>query len=318
MIPSINFLEGRLCMKQVQETLQPRYVKDLAFLYFLSPLFFIGTILPLSSGIFAAIPLAGLMSLPFLYLYDRYLMRRSLPLILRLMFMALAVFLGMNGLYGFSRFVKTCVMPDTPILLLPLALLLFAVWIAWDDIHVLERFSRITAPIVLILLALSILSAATKIEPAFAERPRLSLHQGNGGFFSMLWLIFFLYLAEGLILLTLLRQQFKVRDCPSKEKPPAIFAEMTKGLLLGGLVLSLAYWVTILALGSDVFEILTYPIYYPPGLTKSAEYLERTEILLLAVFLFTEFLRTGVFLMLLKEGLLAIYTAFGNDESQNT
>lgn len=305
-------------MKQFQETLQPRYVKDLAFLYFLSPLFFIGTVLPLSDGMFAAIPLSGLMALPFLYLYDRYLTCHSLPLILRLVFMVLAVFLGISGLYGFSRFVKTCVMPDTPIFLLPAALLIFAVWISWDDIHVLERFSRIAAPIVLILFALSILSAATKIEPVFAERPRLSFFPGNEGFFSILWMIFFLYLAEGLILLTLLRQQFKVRDCPNQKKPPAIFAEMTKGMLFGGLLLSLAYWVTILVLGSDVFEILTYPIYYPPGLTKSAEYLERTEILLLAVFLFTEFLRTGVFLMLLKEGLLAIYTAFGNDESQNT
>lgn len=303
-------------MSNLDHQKHPRYVEALGFLYFLSPLFFIGSVLPLSRGIWIAIPLASLMALPFFYLYDQFLIAHRLHLSIRLIFMILAVFLGISGLFYFSRFVKICVMPETPGFLLPAAILLFAVWSSLKDIHVLERFSRIAAPIVFFLLCVSIISAATKIDFHFLENPLGdSLGSALGGtFFPMLWLIFALYLGEGLILLTLVRQQFKVRDSQEYEKPPAIFYSMAKGLLLSALLLSATYLITILALGPDVFEILTYPVYYPPGLTRSAEYLERIEILLLAVFLFSEFLRTGVFLLLLKEGFHSICTVFGNDE----
>ncbi|WP_130863811.1 GerAB/ArcD/ProY family transporter [Bacilliculturomica massiliensis] len=282
------------------EEQQPKYQEYLAFVYFLSSVFFLGALIPFHRMIWAGILLGAFLALPFLYgvhkLIARYGTGKSLLLLAGLLSCGLCAV----TLYCLSDFLAFCALQELPVWFFPAAFLLCCVYGAVRDIYVLERFSKLCGPVVLALLFLAVCSGISKVRLSlsygfFAWRdflaPSFSAFLAGTVFFAVL------FFAEGLVLLTIMN---------AKRKTPAVFKDTVRGFLLSAFFLAAAYLVTVLALGPDVFEMLTYPIYYPPGLTGTAEYLERIEVILLAVFILSEFVKTAVCLLTIKESLLAI------------
>lgn len=292
--------------KELYEEQQPRYLEYLAFLYFLSSIFFLGALIPFHRMMWATLLCGGLLALPFLYGVHKLIHRYGIGKPLLALTAVIAALFAALTLYCLSEFLFSCVLQELPVWLFPAAFLLCCIYAAVKDIHVLERFSKLCGPVVLLLLFLAVCSGIAKVRLSFTYgffSWRDYTATSAGAFFSGVLFFAVLFFSEGIVLLTILNQ---------KRKTPAIFKDAAIGFLLSIVFLSAAYLVTVLALGPDVFELLTYPVYYPPGLTGNAEYLERIEVILLAVFILSEFVKTAVCLMMIKESLLVILGKTGS------
>ena len=281
---------------------QPRYLEYLSFLYFLSSVFFLGALVPFHRTMWLSLLLGAALALPLLLALHRLISRFGQGKAMLSAAAAAAACLFAVTLYCFSQFLDACVLQELPMWLFPGAFLLCCAYTAAKDIHVLERFSKLCGPVILILLFLALCSGGAKASLTmeygfFSWRdfmpPRAQALTGGGMFFALLFLVQYLVLA---VLVN------------AKRKTPAPFKDAAKGFWLSAVFLSASCLVAALALGPDVFELLAYPVYYPPGLTGTAEYLERIEVILLAVFVFSEFVKTSLCLMAIKEALLVIFS----------
>lgn len=299
-------------MNGLHEEQQPRYMEYLAFLYYLGTFFFIGRCFPMHRMVWFSFFISAILAGLLLYVYYLYLTKHKIGRWVLLCTLLISIFIGCFSIYCFSDFFHTCVLNDTPIWLFPLAFLLVCVGMARKDIYVLELFSRILGPVVLFFLLLANCSSISKIESPYTHGFLTFdgfIHPSGNSFWVSTLLFFVIYFAEGFVLLTLLSL---------RKKSPSVFKDTAKGLFLSVILLATTYLVTVLALGPEVFELLTYPIYYPPGLTQTAEYLERIEVILLAVFVFSEFLKFSLLLMMCREAISFIYTAFSNNSIEKT
>lgn len=287
-------------MNNIYEEEQPRYLEYLSFLYFLSSIFFLGALIPFHRTMWINLFLGAVITIPLLYGVQRLIRRFGVGKLLPILAAVIATVLCAISIYCLSQFLFSCVLQSLPIWMFPAAFLLCCAYVASKDIHVLERFSKLCGPVILVLLFLAICSGISKVRLSFsygffAWRDFISL--SPKAFIPGTLFFAALFFLEGFVLITILN---------IKRKTPAVFKDMAKGFILSTVFLAAAYLTTVLALGPDVFELLTYPVYYPPGLTGTAEYLERIEVILLAVFIFSEFVKTGVCLMMIKESIYLI------------
>lgn len=299
-------------MNELREEQQPRYMEYLAFLYYLGTFFFIGRCFPMHRMVWFSFFISAILAAIILYAFYRYIKNHEIGKWLLLSAMLISIFIGSFSLYCFTDFFHTCVLNDTPVWLFPSAFLLVCAVMAKKDIHVLELFSRLLGPVILFLLILADCSSISKIELPYTHGFLTFdgfINPSINAFWGSTILFFIIYFAEGFVLLTLLLL---------RKKSPSVYRDTTKGLFVSVILLAITYLVTVLALGPEVFELLTYPVYYPPGLTQTAEYLERIEVILLAVFLFSEFLKFSLLLMMCREAVSFIYTAFSNSSTKET
>ncbi len=296
----------------LQEEQQPRYIGYLAFLYYLGTFFFIGRCIPLHRMAWLSFFIAAIAASILLYLFHQYIKRYSIGKWVLLISVLFCVFIIISTFHCFIDFFHTCVLTNSPKWLFPAFFFLLCIWMAKKDIWVIELFSRLLGPVTLFFLILANGSSISKIElPYTHDSLRFDgfMQLSNNSFWNSTLLFFIIYFAEGFVLLTLLSM---------RKKNPSVYKDITKGLFASVILVSVTYFVTVLALGPEVFELLTYPVYYPPGLTQTAEYLERIEVILLAVFLFSEFLKFSLLLMMCKEAISFIYIASSNNSVKRT
>lgn len=268
------------------------YIKYLAFFVFSAPFFFWSAFFPVSVSVWLGLSAGALLALPFLWLYFRALRPFSVaPFPLLLAAALLALVLALAFFRAQNLFLERCLFPQLPLWALSLVLALFTIWMAVRGLLPLLGFAGLAGIPVLLLFLLSIISSASKIDPHFVSG---LLPFSLRGFLSSAPVAGALFLLQGLVLLTALTQT---------EKPKAVFRETVLGLIISVILLSAAHWVAALALGPHVFESLPFQLYYPPGLTGTAEYLERTELLLLMVFFFSAVSNLSFLLLTVKNGL---------------
>jgi len=299
-------------MNGLREKKQTRYMGYLAFLYYLGTFFFIGRLIPLHRMVWFSFLLAAIAASILLYAFYQYLNICKIGNWTLIISALISVVAGISTFYCFADFFHTCVLNDSPTWLFPSAFILVCLWMAKKEIHVLELFSRLLGPFVLFFLLLANFSSISKIELPYTYDFLMFdglLHPASNNFWTSTLLFFVIYFTEGFVLITLLSLH---------KKSPFVYKDTTKGLFISVALLAITYLVTVLALGPEVFEQLTYPVYYPPGLTQTAEYLERIEVILLAVFLFSAFIKFSLLLMMCKEAVTFIYTAFSNSSVEKT
>ena len=296
----------------------PGYVEYLTFLFILSTVFFLGTLIPFQRTVWAQILCGALPALILLLLFLYMTRQRRVGRFWAFCAAVIAVCLSALSLYCMAQFLYFCVLQELPVWLFPAAFLVCAFYGALWDVHLLQRFCKLCGPPVIFLLVLSLLSGASKIRFSlqygiFLWRDYLRVQTSSFLYGTLLFGV--LFLLEGILLLTLLRTETafeKQTVSPEagsggKKKHHTLCRGFVKGYLLAVVSLAAIYFVTVLALGPAVFEFLTYPVYYPPGLSGSAEYLERTEIILLAVLLFPEFVKMTLCILMIKKSLLRFF-----------
>ncbi|MDO4553016.1 MAG: hypothetical protein Q4C22_05715 [Bacillota bacterium] len=263
------------------------HVKYLAALSPAAPFFLWGAFFPVSASAWLALPAACALALPLLWLCSLLLERFPALKDAALWPLSfLSLFAALASLRASSVFMGLCVLPQLPPWLPSLCLGLFSFWIALRGPRPLLGFCALSCLPVLALLLLSILSAASKIDPHFTYRYAPFTPQG---FLSCLGPALLLFFFHGLLLIVL----FPETEA-SVKNPRAAFFQTVRGFIPITVLLTAACWSTALALGPGVFESLSFPLYYPPGLTRTAEYLERIELLLLAVYFFAAVSQLGL------------------------
>lgn len=274
----------------LKNTGETGYIKHLSLLFFLPPFFFIGAFFPMQRFIWLALLCATFFTLPFLYVMSHAFTPSAPSLVFRILASVFCLIIGIAVLYGFSDFVYSCVLPDTNPLIIPSFLSLLAYYLSLQGLIPVEKFSRMSGLFIIILFLISILSTITKIDLffmpfSFSDYFPTSNLNNRKSFWELTLIAWFILIIQCFILTVAFSET---------NKTSVIFKEMTKGLFTGGLLLAASYLAGVAVLGPNVLEALIYPLYYPPGLTGRAEYMERTEGVLLTIFTFSCFMHTSM------------------------
>lgn len=270
----------------------------LSFIVFVSVIFFLGIYM----GLLRMVWLSLLISGGFVWLILA-LSRRFCPRIIRVAaapagvrrFLSIVVLCyGALTLYAFFRFCQTCIFPDHSFFFFPVCFLLLTAYGARIGLDTVQRAARIASVTVAVLLVLTVVSTLQKLwaQRQFVVSSMTALTAFDmPGFALQTVLIAVVLMAQ---VLTLLMTADPSGDASAQLR------SLSRGLIRGTLASSLLYLLAVLALGSYSFERLTYPIYDMLSLPGVAEYLDRTEFLMLILFLFCESTKT-----------ISIFTALG-------
>ena len=262
----------------------------LSFTVFVSTIFFLGIYMGLLRFVWLSLLIAGGFVWLILLLSRRFCPRvicvAAAPAGVRRLLSIVVLCYGGLVLYAFFRFCQDCIFPDHPFYFFPVCFLLLTTYGARRGLDTLQRTARIASVTVAVLLALTVVSTLQKlwaqrqfVASSFAALTAFDMP----GFALQTVLIAAVLLAQTLTLL--------LTADPSDDASSQL-RSLSRGLIRGIGASSLLYLLAVLALGSYSFERLTYPIYDMLSLPGVAEYLDRTEFLMLILFLFCESTKT--------------------------
>ena len=205
----------------------------------------------------------------------------------------LAITYGGLSLWAFFVFCQRYLFSNHGFWFFPLCFILVTAYGSHLGIAALERTSKFSSVSIMILLVLTTLSMIQKIftQKDFLLEISTSLLQLDiHSFFKETALVTLFLLCQALILTAFC-------DFRSPESPVNMFHSIRRALVSSILFSSALQLLGVLSLGPHAYEYLTYPIYDMLSLPGVAEYLDRTEFLMLVIFLFCESVKTIVFFL---------------------
>ncbi len=263
-----------------------KYTFFLSFSALFSVLFFLGIYCPFAHTIWLSLLTGGILAWIVLTLIIRKQVSLAAYSPIKHCLSLLSIGYGGFVLYAFFVFCHRVIFPDHNIFFFPVLFLIVIFWGASAGIAALERTSKFTSTLVIILFLLTVISTTQKIwdqkEFVLSSLPAI-VHIDVPVFLFQTVFVFCLFLVQSLVLF------LTVEDtCDA----PQILCSIRKALIPSCICSSLLYLLAVLALGTSSFEFLTYPIYDMLSLPGYAEYLDRTELLMLIIFLFCESCKT--------------------------
>ncbi len=232
--------------------------------------------------------LAGaFISIPFIIAASFIIRRYGSSMLMRSLAVFFSAFAVLISLYVFSDFVKTCVVPEINILLIPAGILVTAFYSAFRTMHTLCRAVHMIMPAVIIFCTAALIIASTRFRTdnitGSAFLPPLKAASAAAVFAVV-------YTVKGMLLLYLFSFGKSLRnDC----------AAVCAGTLAYGAVISLMLFIALGVLGAGLYSRLTYPLYYPLGLTSIGDYFERTDIISVIIFMIMLVFKTGIFIRII-------------------
>ena len=231
-----------------------------------------------------ALPAGAFMSVPFI-IAASFIMRRcrnSLFInICAALFSAAAVMLT---LYVFSDFVKTCVVPEINMMLIPAGILITAFYSAFRTTDTLCRAVHMIMPVIIIFSLCALIIASTRFrtdnitDSAFLPPAAAS---ASSAVFAAVFTV------KAMLMLCIFSSGKSTRsDC----------AAVCAGTLIYAAVMSAMLFTSLGVLGAGLYRRLDYPLYYPLGLTGIGDYFERTEIISVVMFMVILVFKTGIFI----------------------
>ncbi len=273
-----------------QPSRKKEYAFFLSFSVFTGTFFFLGIYIPLQRTLWLSLLAGGIAAALFLTLLLR--LRASLqghPLLGRLLALISLAYGGIS-LYAFFVFCSHCIFPGHSFFFFPVCFLLLTAYGAEKGLYALERTSKFTSVAVAVLLVLTIASTLQKMwdqREFIGKTAALLLDIEASSFAVQTMLITVVLLWQALIL-------FHAADDGCRA--PQLLSSIRRALLPSILFSSALHLCAAAALGAYSFEFLTYPVYDMLSLPGYAEYLDRTEFLMLIAFLFCESCKTVVML----------------------
>ncbi|MBR7148337.1 MAG: hypothetical protein IKD13_05855 [Firmicutes bacterium] len=273
--------------------IQNEYAYFLSFSSFIGTFFFLGVYLELLHTLWLSLLLAGILLWLVLTLFLQLGRKnpsslRKTPLVRRPLALA-AIAYGGFSLCGFFFFCQQCIFPSQGFWFFPVCFLGITTLGGFGRIHTLERTAKFTTAIIGILLLLTAVSMVQKLwsETAFLKATWMDLFRFDSRYFLLeTGLVFVILLVQALILILVLEQPKEITF---------FLCSIRKALIPSVLCSSLLHLIAVLALGTHTFEHLTWPIYDMLSLPGYAEYLDRTELLMLLICLFCESVKTIAF-----------------------
>ena len=270
---------------------QNEYAYFLSFSSFIGTFFFLGVYLELLHTLWLSLLLAGILLWLVLTLFLQ-LGRKNpssllkTPLVRRPLALA-AIAYGGFSLCGFFFFCQQCIFPSQGFWFFPVCFLGITTLGGFGRIHTLERTAKFTTAIILLLLTAVSMVQKLWSETAFLKATWMDLFRFDSRYFLLeTGFVFVILLVQALILILVLEQPKEITF---------FLCSIRKALIPSVLCSSLLHLIAVLALGTHTFEHLTWPIYDMLSLPGYAEYLDRTELLMLLICLFCESVKTIAF-----------------------
>lgn len=262
------------------------YAFFLSFSAFVSVPFFLGIYMSLLRTAWLSILIGGLFSWFFLSLLIKTRCLKSPRPILSRAFALFSFMYGGIALYAFFVFCQVCIFPQHSFLFFPICFLIVTAYGACQGIHTLKRTAKFTTCTVIFLLFLTLISMLQKL---LSQREFLGQSVGELFFFDMTAFIRQTLFLTAMLILQVLTL---ILITGNQKNADSFLFSIRRGLFWGVFCSALLYLVAGIALGAHSFERLLYPIYDMLSLPGYAEYLDRTELLMLIIFLFCESVKT--------------------------
>ncbi|WP_406676857.1 GerAB/ArcD/ProY family transporter [Moorella sp. ACPs] len=193
----------------------------------------------------------------------------------------------------FSEFLVTAVMPETPALFFSLSIVAVAVYAARNGLEVIARCTEFILPLMVTFVAIVILFATPEM------MPRNILPIMENGLRPVL--------GGALVAWSFLGQIFILATYGAFVNPPrALGTSLFSGLLGIAFFLSLATMGTILVFGSSQAARLTFAAYNLARVVALGQFLERIEVLFLAIWVGGVFIKITLNLYVVALGLATV------------
>lgn len=270
----------------------PRSSRDYAFFLsfssFIGTFFFFGIFMPFYRTLWLSILIGGALVWLFLTIAvpkSHWISPRILAF--------LAIAYGGLSLWAFFVFCQRYLFADHGFWFFPPCFILLTTYGAHLGTETLERTSKFSSVSIMILLLLTTLSMIQKI----STQKNFTLEVS----FSLLQLDIQSFLSETAVVTLFLFIQALILtsfcDFNLTKTPSDMIHSIRQALVYSILFSSILQLMGVLALGPNTYEYLTYPVYDMLSLPGAAEYLDRTEVLILVIFLFCESVKTIVFFL---------------------
>lgn len=281
----------------MKNTLTAAQASCLSALYFIGGLTMMGEWNAAGHSVWLSILIAAALSLPFLFVYDRIAPYLTNSKILAFLFILLALCLAAFYIRRVTVFMAACLLPNVPVFITGGLMLLFSLFFGLPGLTALGRFCRLMLPLLLLLFVLlcvivSVSWDAFQVESFFDLKPQAMtgplaflsglspLHAGIAFF----WGVFTL---KGLLFIHVLKLAGGGQISAVKAAG--------KGLLLCAPSLSALSFLTLFALGSAMFDLLRYPVFFPFILVEAGEYVHHFELVYMTFYVLCELASLSMF-----------------------
>lgn len=278
-------------------------------------LFIMGSTLVLGSGgkakqdVWAAILIGIMLAVPIILIYARILylypgkslfsimnevFGKIIGNILSLLFVWYAFHLGALVIRNFSEFIKIAALPETPVFVPSMLLVLLCIWSVKEGIEVLGRWSHFVLPILIsIILVIVVLSMSM----ANLHHLLPVLYDNWKPVFEGAFSVFSFPFTEVVVF-------FLIGNVLNQEKKVA--QVYLSGLLIGGIFVLIIAVRNMLVMGESFVNRFHFPTYTAVSLINIGDFLQRIEILVSVVFLFAGFIKISICLLAVSKGIASI------------
>lgn len=278
-------------------------------------IFILGTSLVVGTGWAAkrdtwiAILLAAAMSLPVMFIYSRILtlypgkdlfdileiiFGKIISKFIQILFFWYPFFLGAILIRDVFEFIGIAGLPGTPQLIPNLFMTIVCILVIKDGIEVLGRILTFILPIIFIIILLETLLSLSMFQVSNIQPV---LYDGFNPVFFGAFQTFTFPFAQTIIFTMVLS---------SLKSQVSSYKVYYKSLFLGGLILMICTVRNIMILGWEMVNSLYFPSYSALSVVKIGTYIERIEIVVTSVFLFTCFAKISVCLYAATRGFAKI------------
>ena len=265
---------------------QREYAFFLSFASFIGAPFFLGIYMGFLPMAWLSLLISGaIVWLCLTLIIKSRLFSRPRPCLQKIISVASLAYGGIT-LYAFFLFCQTCIFPRRPFFFFPICFISLTAYGAYQGIYALERTAKFTSFAIIVLLFLTAVSMLQKIwaQREFVRRSiNALLPLQEAPFVVQTLRLTAVFLFQALVLLQTVDDSCDV---------PTLLRSIRRGLTWGSLCSALLYLLAVMALGAHSFQRLLYPIYDMLSLPGYADYLDRTEFLMLIIFLFCESTKT--------------------------
>ena len=206
---------------------------------------------------------------------------------------ALALIAIIINLVLFSDFINTCVLPGINPYIIPVLIILVAVYAARNRFLTIIKSTHIVIPVLTIFTAGIILMLIPSVNFTYMKSIATVPSDVTGFIFTTL-LNTVVFYVKGLLILGL----FNTVD--ESDTQNSIKSVIT-GICVYGTAIAIIQLITLAVLGPGLYLQLEYPLYYPPGLTVFGEYFERSEVLTITIFMTSLIYKTAIYLYSIKQ-----------------
>ncbi len=282
---------------------------------FIMSMFTIGSVMIVSTGaeakrdVWIAVLMALVMSLPMLFIYSKLLVLypgkdlfdivkevfgNVVGKIISLVYVWYCFHLGTLVIRNFSEFVNVISFPETPQSLIIILVGLYCIWAAKAGIEVLGRLASFVFPIIMVILIGTIILSMTK---ANFNNLRPILYNGIKPVLSSSFGLFSFPFAESLVF-TMLFNSLK-----NSKKSFIVFLISS---LIGCFVILIISIRNILVLGCSLTSDFYFPSYIAVRTINIGDFLQRIEIVVALVFIFSGFVKVSICLLAATRGVAKI------------